>query len=67
MIQTPRRKIPEESNMETEGRGKEWALSSDKERPCPHRCKHGGRSEVVHHVTGKLFPQGHDAKHCFPS
>jgi hypothetical protein len=22
--------------------------------------------EVVHHLTGRLFPQGHDTKQCFP-
>jgi hypothetical protein len=41
-------------------------LSKDQETPCPERHKHDRRSEVVHHLTGKLFPQGHEAKQCSP-
>jgi len=37
------------------------------ETPCPEKHEHDGRSGVVHHVTGRLFPQGHDAKHCSAS
>jgi hypothetical protein len=37
-------------------------LSNDQETPCPERHKHDRRSEVVHHRTGKLFPQGNDTK-----
>jgi len=32
---------------------------------CPERNEHDGRSQVVPHVTEKLFPQGHDAKTLF--
>jgi hypothetical protein len=42
---------------------REWVLlfiSNDHETPCPERHQHCGRSEVVHHLNGKLFVQGHD-------
>jgi hypothetical protein len=63
-----REENPEESNLENEG-AREWALlflSNDQENSCPERHKRDGRSEVVHHLTGKLFPQGHDAKQLSP-
>jgi hypothetical protein len=30
---------------------------NDQEIPCPERSEHDGRSGLLHHVTGKLFPQ----------
>jgi hypothetical protein len=40
---------------------REWVLllllSNDQEIPCPERHKHSWRSEMVHHLTAKLFPQ----------
>jgi hypothetical protein len=30
-------------------------LSNGQKTPCPEGHEHGGRSEVVHHLTGKLF------------
>jgi hypothetical protein len=42
---------------------KEWVpffLFNDEKTSCPERHKYDGRSEVVHHVTKKLFPNGHD-------
>jgi hypothetical protein len=41
-------------------------LPNDQETPCPEKHEHDGRW-VVYHLTVKLFPQGHDAKQCFPS
>jgi hypothetical protein len=44
---------------------KKWVplfLSNDQETPCPERHEHNRRSEVVHHLTVKLFPQGYEAK-----
>jgi hypothetical protein len=41
-----------------------FLLSNNQETPSPERHGHGKKSEVVHHVTGKLYPQGHDGKHC---
>jgi len=35
-------------------------LSNDQETPCPEKHEHDRRSEVAHHVIGKLFPQGRD-------
>jgi hypothetical protein len=65
----PLRRHPEESNLENE-RSREWVpffLSNDPKTPCPKRYEHDGRKEVVHHLTGKLFPQGHESKQCSPS
>jgi hypothetical protein len=42
-------------------------VSDDQETPCPQRQKNEGTGEMVHHLTGKLFPQVHDAKKCSPS
>jgi hypothetical protein len=59
-----KKKNPEESNLEDE-EAKEWLplfLPNDSERH-----QQDGRSGVVHHLTGKLFPQGHEAKRCSPS
>jgi hypothetical protein len=39
-------------------------LFNDQETPCSEGHKQDRRIEVVHHVTVKLFPQGHDAKQC---
>jgi hypothetical protein len=66
---TPRRRIPEVLNLENDG-AREWIicfLSNDQETLCPERHKHDSRNEVVHNLTGKLFPQGHDIKQCSPS
>jgi len=41
-------------------------LSNDQEITCPERHT-GQESDVVDHLTGKLFPQGHDTKYCSPS
>jgi hypothetical protein len=64
------KKNPEESNLENEV-AREWSsfLSIDQETPCPERNEHDGRSGigVVHHVTGKLPLQGHDAKQYSPN
>jgi len=35
-------------------------LSNGEENPCPERGEHDGCNEVMHHLTGKLFPQEHD-------
>jgi hypothetical protein len=41
-------------------------LSNDQETTSyPEIHEHDGRSEVVHHLTGKLFPQGYEAKRLF--
>jgi hypothetical protein len=48
---------------------REWVsffLFNAQETPCPKRHRHD-KSEVVHHLTGKLFLQIHDTKHCSPS
>jgi hypothetical protein len=53
----PQRKTPEEANLGNEG-ARKWVpffLASDQETPCPERYEHNGISEVVHHLTGKLF------------
>jgi hypothetical protein len=58
------KKNPENKNLENEG-AREWVphfLYSDEEAPCPERQEHDGRSGVVHHLTGKMFPQEQDAK-----
>jgi hypothetical protein len=60
------KKNPEESNLENKEVW-EWVplfLCNDQEIPCPERREHNERSQVVHHLTGKLSPQGHDTKHC---
>jgi hypothetical protein len=41
-------------------------LSIDQETSCPERHKYDRRTEVRHRVSGRLFPQGHDAKSCSP-
>jgi len=51
-------------------RDREWVpviLSNDQKTPCPHSHERDGRNEVVHSLTGKLFPQVQDSKQCFPS
>jgi hypothetical protein len=55
-------KNSEDLNLENEG-AREWLpfLSNDQETSCPERHKHDSRSEVVQHLTEKLFSQGHDA------
>jgi hypothetical protein len=35
--------------------------------PYLERHKHNRRTEVMYDLTGKLFPQRHDAKYCSPS
>jgi hypothetical protein len=57
ILQTPGRKIPEESKVENEG-AKElvlFILSSGQETACLERHEHIGRSEMVHHLSGKPF------------
>jgi len=69
VLQTARIKIPEVSYLKNEG-ASEWILfflPSIKETHRPRKREHDGRSEVVHHLTVKLFPQVHDAMHCSPS
>jgi hypothetical protein len=54
--------------MESKG-AKEWILlllSNDEEATCPKRHEQSRRNKVVHHLTAKLFPQGHDRKQCSP-
>jgi len=59
---------PEESAGEQRGqRLGPLILSNNKETPCPERHEHDGRSGVVHHLTGKIYPQVHDSKQCSPS
>jgi len=56
--------MPEESNLENKG-AREWVpflLSIDQEIACPERHGYGGRSRMVHHLTGKQFPEGHYTK-----
>jgi hypothetical protein len=60
LLQTPKIKNPEMSNLKNKG-AKEWAPSLYPPL-CPERHKHDNRSKLVHHLTGKLFPQQHDAK-----
>jgi len=36
-------------------------LTNEQETLCPERHEHNG-SEVVHHLTEKLYPQGHNAR-----
>jgi hypothetical protein len=48
--------------VENEG-AREWIpllLSNEQDTSSLGRHEYDGRSEVVNHVTGKLFPQGHD-------
>jgi len=43
-----------------ENESRKWVpsfVSNDQVTSCPERNEHN-RSEVVHHLTGKLFPQG---------
>jgi len=37
---------------------------NDQGIPCPERHKHVRRIEVVHRLTTKLLPQGHDIRQC---
>jgi hypothetical protein len=42
---------------------REWVsffLPNNQETPCPERHEHSGKSEMMHHLTGKLFPQRHE-------
>jgi len=62
-------KNPEESKLEN-GETRVWApvfLSNDQKTLCLERHEHDGRSGVVHHLTGKIYPQVHDSKQCSPS
>jgi hypothetical protein len=68
MTFTKPQKNPKKSNPENVG-AVEYVplfLSNDQEASCPERHEHDGRSGVVHHVTGKPFPQEHDTKQCSP-
>jgi hypothetical protein len=59
---------PEESNLENYG-PREWVpffLSNNQETLSPERHGHDERSEVVHHLTGKLLSQGCNTKQCSP-
>jgi len=41
--------------------------SNNQEIPYPEiHDEHNGKSEVVHRISQKLFPQGHDTKQCSP-
>jgi hypothetical protein len=42
-------------------------LYNDQEIPHPQRHEHDDRIDVMPHLTGKLFSQGYDTKHCLPS
>jgi hypothetical protein len=68
LLQTSRRNTPEKLNVENEGTREciPLFLSNDQEITCPERHT-GQESDVVDHLTGKLFPQGHDTKYCSPS
>jgi hypothetical protein len=66
LLQTPERKNVREEDLWNEG-AREFHplfLASDQETPCPERHRRGSRSEVMHHLTGKLFLQECDAKQC---
>jgi hypothetical protein len=70
LLQTSRRKNVEELNLENERGGQVMDplfLSNDQEIPCPERHECDRRSEMVHHLIGKLLPQVHDAKQHSPS
>jgi hypothetical protein len=56
---TPEEKSPDELNM-VNGRAREWAplfLFNNQGSPCTERHEHEGKSVMVLHVAGKLFPQ----------
>jgi hypothetical protein len=42
-------------------------LSNDQETQCLERPEQGGGSEVMYHLSGKLFSQIHVAKQCSAS
>jgi hypothetical protein len=65
----PEEKNPEESNLKGKGAGNSSTLfpSINRKTLCPQRHKCDEKSEVMHQLTVKLFPQGHDAKQCPPS
>jgi hypothetical protein len=61
--------MSEESNLENKG-VRNWVplfLYNEQEIPCPERHEYDGIIEALHHLTGKLFPQEHDAKQCSAS
>jgi hypothetical protein len=61
-----KKNIQKESNLENET-AREWVplyLPNYQGFSCSERHEHDGGNGVVHHLTGKLFPQVHDAKHC---
>jgi hypothetical protein len=69
LLQTSRRNIRRKTNPENEG-AREWVpllLSNDQETTYRGRFEHDGRSGVVYHMTGKLFPYWQDTKQCSPS
>jgi hypothetical protein len=51
------------------GEGRECApLPSQRSRnTLSRKAQNTGRREVVHHLSGKIFPEGHDAKKCSAS
>jgi len=56
-------KPPEESNLD-KGLENGFPSSYPAIRKLP---PHGGKSDLVHHLTWKLFPQRQDTKQCSPS
>jgi hypothetical protein len=57
-----------ESSPENEG-AKAWVplyLSNDQKTPYSEMHQHDGRSELMHHLIGKLFSQGRDAEQSSP-
>jgi len=61
-------KTPEEKNplvKPWEQGARKWEslfITNDQEIACPEKHEHDGRGEVLHHLTEKLFPQGHDTE-----
>jgi hypothetical protein len=62
MTFTNSQKSPKESNLESVGAVEcvPFFLSKDQEIHCPERHEHDGRSGVVQHLSGELFPQEHN-------
>jgi hypothetical protein len=57
LLQNPKIKNPEQSDLEIEGTRVQIPLflSNDQETPCPEKHEHEGRSEVMHHLSGKMY------------
>jgi hypothetical protein len=61
-LQTPEKKNRRVNSEEQEGlRMDPLFIYNNQETSCLERNEHNRRSEVVHHLTGKVFWQRHDA------